>query len=346
MNKNKVVEKLVAEQLSQFCERFGKLHKGQMGAIKRRSAIDAAAILVQQVHKIWENKKIAGALLMDVKGAFDHVSRAELGKRMCQLGIDDDLIGWTQSFLTDRWVELVIDGHINPKHKVETGIPQGSPVSPILFLIYIIGVFFQVESRLPQISCLSFMDDLGFLVAGQSVLEIRNSLEKAGKIALDWATDHAVTYDIGKTEAVLFSKARNPNLRKQLSDIPLRLGDQTIIFNEEATCWLGMWFDSRLTFTSHVSEKMRKAKIAESRIKSLSKNYGLCPALIRRIQIAAVQSVALYGAEIWWKNQKNHQNEIQKLINRQARSITGMCCTRLVDNPYPSISMDGDPIHG
>lgn len=91
----KVVEKLVTNQLSQFCEDFGKLHKDQMGARKRQSAIDVAAILVQQVDNSWENKKIAGALLMDVKGAFDHVSRAELVKKIIELGIDDDLIGWT-----------------------------------------------------------------------------------------------------------------------------------------------------------------------------------------------------------------------------------------------------------
>ncbi len=70
----KVVEKLVAEQLSQFCKKFRKLHKEQMRVRKRRSAIDATAIFVQQVYKIWENKKIAGALLIDVKGAFDHIS--------------------------------------------------------------------------------------------------------------------------------------------------------------------------------------------------------------------------------------------------------------------------------
>ena len=250
-------------------------------------------------------------------GPRDHVITP--AKRMADLGIDDDLIGWTQSFLTDRWVELVIDGYINSKHKVETGIPQGSPVSPILFLIYISGVFFQVESQLPQITCLSFVDDLGFLVAGHSVYEIRKTLEKVGKIALNWAASHAVTYDISKTEAVLFSKARNHKLTKQLSDISLRFGGQIICFNKEVTWWLGMWLDSRLTFDPHVSERLRKAKTAESRIRGLSKIYGLSPALVRRIQIAAVQSVALYGAELWWKNQKNHQNEIQKLINRQAR---------------------------
>ena len=85
-----------------------------------------------------------------------------------------------------------------------------------------------------------------------------------------------------------------------------------------------MWLDSRLSFNAHISERLGKAKIAESRIRGLSKAYGLPPALVRRIQVAAVQSVALYGAEIWWKNQKTHQNEVQKLINRLACSITGM----------------------
>ena len=104
-----------------------------MGERKQRSAIDTAALRIRKVHKMWENKYIAGALLIDVKRAFDYVSQARLVKRMANLGIIDNLIGWTQLFLTNRWVELVIDGYIIPKQKVETGIPQGLPVSPILF---------------------------------------------------------------------------------------------------------------------------------------------------------------------------------------------------------------------
>ena len=49
--------------------------------------------------------------------------------------------------------------------------------------------------------------------------------------------------------------------------------------------------------------------------------YGLAPALTQRIQIAVVQSIALYGAELWWRGHKNHENTVQKLINRQAREI-------------------------
>lgn len=61
---------------------------------------------------------------MDVKGTFDHVSRAKLVQKMADLSIDNDLIDWTQSFLTDRLVELVIDGFKNPRQKVESGILQ------------------------------------------------------------------------------------------------------------------------------------------------------------------------------------------------------------------------------
>lgn len=86
---------------------------------------------------------------MDVKGVFDHVFQEHLAQRMFDLGINDDLIRWTQFFLTNRWMELVIDGHINPKYRVETGILQRSLVSPVLFLNYISGVFLEIKSCLP-----------------------------------------------------------------------------------------------------------------------------------------------------------------------------------------------------
>ena len=68
---------------------------------------------------------------------------------------------------------------------MKTGISQDSPVFLILFLIYISKVFFQVKLRLLQILCLLFIDNLGFLMAKQLILEIKKSLEKAGKIVLD-----------------------------------------------------------------------------------------------------------------------------------------------------------------
>lgn len=145
----KVVEKLVAEQLALYCEVYSKLHPGQMRARKKRSAIDAVSVLVHTVQESWEEKNLAGALFMDIKGAFDHVSRCQLLKRIIELGIDGDLVAWTRSFLTNRKIQIVIDGHKNKEREIETGIPQGSAASPILFLIYISGVFDSVSETCP-----------------------------------------------------------------------------------------------------------------------------------------------------------------------------------------------------
>ena len=97
---------------------------------------------------------------------------------------------------------------------------------------------------------------------------------------------------------MLFSKARKQRLLEQLTTIELRFGDQIVKFNQEATRWLGIWLDSHLNFRPHFRERLKRAKTAEARIRGLSKTYGLPPALVRRIQIAAVQSVVLYGAEL------------------------------------------------
>lgn len=80
-------------------------------------------MFIHVVQKKWEQKKLAAALFMDVKRAFDNVSKAQLLKQMVELEINGDLVTWTGSFFTDRKVQLVIDGHDNEEKKVETKIP-------------------------------------------------------------------------------------------------------------------------------------------------------------------------------------------------------------------------------
>ena len=247
------------------------------------------------------------------------------------MGIDGYLIKWTRSFLTDRKIQLVIDGHDNKERAIETGIPQGSPVSPILFLIYISGIFDSVSKTSPNIMSLSFVDDLGFIASGYSVKEIAKALEKVAQTVIKWGNSNAVTYDIAKTEAAMFSKSHRQRLNKQIAKTDIKIGAESINFNKEATRWLGIWLDSQLKFTAHVNQKFRAARTAEIQIKGLTRTYGMAPGLVRRVQLAVAQSIALYGVELWWKGQKNYEQTFQKLLNRQARSITGM---------YPST-----PIH-
>lgn len=84
---------------------------------------------------------------MNVKRAFDHLSRIQLLIQIAKSGIDEDLVQWTNFFLSNKKIMLVIDGHENNEREIKTGIPQGSRVSPILFLIYISGVLDEVTKN-------------------------------------------------------------------------------------------------------------------------------------------------------------------------------------------------------
>jgi len=88
----KLVERTAAHLIADHLERKRALHEGQYGCRKRRSCVDAVAILMNRSQQAWAAKKVAGALFMDVKAAFNNVNKTHLGKRMQALGIEPDLI--------------------------------------------------------------------------------------------------------------------------------------------------------------------------------------------------------------------------------------------------------------
>lgn len=83
---------------------------------------------------------------MNVKSVFDCISWAQLALKIANFNIDDNLIGLTKSFLTNKWVKLVINDYIDAKHNVEMEIAQQLSISFIFFLIYISKVFSHIES--------------------------------------------------------------------------------------------------------------------------------------------------------------------------------------------------------
>jgi len=105
--------------------------------------------------------------------------------------------------------------------------------------------------------------------------------------------------------------------------VKIRVGNYEVPYNKEATRWLGVWLDSMLTLNDHTKKIFVKARRAQSRVRSLMTKKGLSLEGCQRIQIAAVQAVALYGAELWWKKQKGKAQEVQKILNEQGRRVTG-----------------------
>jgi len=320
----KVVEKVVAELLSDEAERRALPSDGQFGSRKKRSAIDAAAITVDRAHAVWKEDNITGVLLLDIKAAFPSVARGRLIHAMKAKKIDGDLIRWTESFHSERTVKMVIEGNVVESHPVEAGLPQGSPVSPILFAIHTTALIKWVEVR-AQAEGLSFVDDLGWVATGKDVNQVVERLEACAARSIKWASRWDLQFDTAKTEAALFTRntGDKKHLRPKLT-AEITVGNDFVRSNKEATWWRANWMYAHLTFKEHHNWCMQKARAAEARLHVLTKMHGIIPEGARAVQIACGQAVALYGCELWWDPKEIGRWEyLQLLLNRQARSTLG-----------------------
>jgi hypothetical protein len=219
-----VVEKVTANAIAEECERRQLLHDGQFGCRKRRSAVDAVGRLMKRVVEAWGRGNTAAALLMDVKRAFPHVAKGNLIKRMEEMGLEADLVRWVENFMEERKVIMLMDGKKGDSMDVETGVSQGSPVLPALFVIYLPGLFADVEKEEEECESegISFVDDVARVVEGQDVGECTQRLEQCAVGAQKWAKENACQFDIEKTEAILFTERRNNKEAQMKAKIRVR----------------------------------------------------------------------------------------------------------------------------
>jgi len=165
---------------------------------------------MKRVEEAWGRGNTAAVLLMDVKGAFPHVAKGNLIKRMEEMRFEADLVRWVESFMEDRKVIMSMDGKEGDSMDAETGVPQGSPVSPVLFVIYRSGLFGQVEKKEEECGSegISFVNDVAWVVEGEDVGKCTKRLERCATETTIWAKKNACQFDIEQTEAMLFTQRR------------------------------------------------------------------------------------------------------------------------------------------
>jgi hypothetical protein len=122
--------------------------------------------------------------------------------------MDGDLVRWTESFLSGRTVESIIEGNAMKRHPVDAGVPHGSPVSPILFVIYTSGLINWVEEYMSEAEGLSIVDDLGWVVTRSDVNNVLSILERCAVKSIECANRGRLHFDTVKTEAALFTCRR------------------------------------------------------------------------------------------------------------------------------------------
>ena len=133
----KVLESVVAERISHAVETYGLLPTNHFGARKQRSAEQALVLLQEQIYTAWRGRRIVSLVSFNVKGAYNGVCKERLLQRMKARGIPEKLLRWIEAFCSERTATIQINGQSSEVRSLpQAGLPQGSPLSPILFLFF------------------------------------------------------------------------------------------------------------------------------------------------------------------------------------------------------------------
>lgn len=167
----KALEFIMAEKLTYLADIFSLLPDTQMRACCGKFTESALKLLTEQVHVVWgqDRDKVAILLSIEVSGVFDSVSHQQLIHNLQKRKILIWITRWVESFLEDHKSILTIYRQTTEVFEVRTGIPQGSPVSPILYLFYNADLLDICKRLGTRTSGLSFVDDVNILAYSTSI---------------------------------------------------------------------------------------------------------------------------------------------------------------------------------
>ena len=294
----KALEAVVSNRMRYLAETHALLPQTQMGARGQRSTETALDLLTEQIHTVWGAAKprVATMLCLDVKGAFDNVSHARLTHDLRKRRIPTKLVEWVTDFLKGRKAEIRIADYTLESRMINAGIPQGSPISPILYLFYNADLLEACESKRYKTSVVGFVDDVNILTYGATTEGNCKNLERTHLACETWARSHGSKFATAKYELIHFT--RKPKRFNMAASV--KFADTEVKPVREVRI-LGVKADSQLRWQCQIRAVEAHAARLLGALRSLTgSTWGTSQHTGLKIYLTMIRPALLYGGNAWY----------------------------------------------
>lgn len=303
---SKVLESIMYRQVSTYLESFNIISNAQYGFRKGKSTIQAMDSLVKFVLQVFEAKGLAQATFCDLSRAFDCVEHSILLDKLTYYGMSITSTNMFKSFLENRKQIVCIGSERSSVINVKFGVPQGSVLGPLLFVLMINDLPSFVNSY-----SVLYADDTTFLTVSKDYETLKNLTENTLSQASLWFRANGFLLNESKTQQLDFS----------LRELPI--GDRV----REVKC-LGIYIDSRLSWEAHINNMAARLSRVIYLIRNLkshiSDNY------IRSTYFAFFQSIMSYGILLW-----GNSSYVHTILLLQKKVIRIICGAQRLDHCRP-----------
>ena len=290
----KILESIVARRLVRSLESRGCLSTAQCGFCAGRDVVGACRQLADAVTSAFRRREQVQAVALDLQAAYDTVWQAGLWLKLRRKGVQEQLLWWIRGFLVDRLSQMVV-GEATLEVHPSCGVPQGSPLSCPLFLVFIDDLLWALLNA-AWTSQQAFADDLILWRAGSLRSGvIHPGLRKALRLAERWAVFWRLRFSVPKCESICF-RASNVVIEREF--VARMYGDT--ISHVSVIRYLGVWFDRSLTWGHQVTVATTRVRERLWMVRRLGgRGWGLHPHLFLRMVQGAVFPLLFFGAPCW-----------------------------------------------
>ena len=314
---SKVLERVVFDQLYHYFSSNKLLHSNSMGFRKNRSTLSA----VLQMYDRWIrgaiNGDISAVILLDLSAAFDLVCPNLLLEKLCIYGVHKDCLEWVKSYLVGRKQAVWIDHTLSGWLSVQVGVPQGSILGPLLFIIFANDLPFVLTYDLD-----TYADDSTLTSTQRDISSINDEMNLNCSLVYQWMKDNKLCLNAEKTQLMITGTSRRLQLTDK-ADLNITMGGHVINESEEKyATLLGVKFMPNLKWHEHLFELKKRLKL---RLSGLLKVRNIVStALLKKVADGIFNSVLIYCIPLWGQCDKGDLRSLQVLQNMTARHVLKM----------------------
>ena len=308
---SKIIEKVMYARTYNFLQETQQIYQSQYGFRKRHSCENAVQELLSSVLKGKENRKYTAAIFLDLSKAFDTLEHTILFKKLEAYGIRGIALSWYKSYLSNRLLCVNCmagtppENCISDQQKLEYGVPQGSCLGPLLFLVYCNDL----PINLVFCKSILFADDTTLYKSHEHLSYLKWCLEEEIRCLMDWFNANKLTLNLSKSVCMLFTEKTNVNFVLEI--------DHLTIPTVTHTKFLGVWIDCKLRWDFHISKLVLKLKRNQHLLQTGRKMLNVHAK--RLVYFAHIQSHITYCITIWGNLVSEAQ--IRKIENLQKKCI-------------------------
>ena len=287
----KGLEKLVKWELERNSLSSNPLHPDQH-AFSREKGTDTALVrVVDIIEKGLLTQQFTLGVFLDIKGAFNNLKTHKAINSCRDRNMPPILVSWYESFVEFRIAEVELLG-TKVMRKINLGTPQGGVISPLFWNIPFDELLVTLN-RIPGISAIGFADDLVLLITGIDESTLSNIMQQAITKTKKWLTKFGLEISPSKSATVMFTNKR------KWTKHPIMIDNEEIPFQTEVK-YLGLIFDSKLLWKTHILNKIGKAKRhLMSFHKAIALKFGPNPVLMKLSYTTIVIPALTYGCHVW-----------------------------------------------